>query len=827
MNRYRLYLSGSEKRKKKEEKARKQGQLQQKLPRIENFFASGPTTSNVVPASAKTTESGAVDHNISDSADSPSTSQSVSENLSQSQPQQQRQFIPLDNDIGTWPEQITRLQRCDIVERGPVQINAEFPYNASKRRFNRVHYTRKMKNGEVINRPWLVYSDSKDSIYCFCCVLFETSDVPLRRGSNKWEGLSKQLRDHECGHAHQQCLEQWLTLRQRLLQDETIDKINLKQFTQEREFWKGVVERLIDIVIFLAERNVAFRGSNEVFGSVHNGNFLGLFELMAKRDYVLRELKSRIENKKTSITYLSKDIQNELIALVAKKVEDVNMNFVKSSKYYSIILDCTPDLSHKEQMTLILRFVHCTPCDGIEIKETFFGYLQVLDTTGKGLLESFMKKTESWKLKIDDCRGQSYDNGSNMRGKNAGFQARLLEINTRALYVPCSSHSLNLVIVDCAKSSTTAITFFGIMSRLYTIFSSSPARWSIFKSHVPMSVKQQSDTRWESRVDCVRTLRYHFADTVNALESLIEYAAGKRDGSTMSEAEALLKAISSWSFILTSIIWYDILFQINSTSKVLQKKSASLRVMRSELKAAEGFLIEYRESGFTGALITGREIAEPLHIAEVFPTTRTRKRKRQFDFESEDEPQSPEMKFRADVFYTLVDRSLTSIRERFTQISDFADVFGFLYTAQDLCKASENNSLQQSCQVFAEKTGDVDAQELHAECVRFVGVLKYVKNIVTAEDILHHLFKNDLQDCYGNLSIALRILLTVPVSVASAERSFSKLKLIKTFHRSTMTDERLTHLAMISIESDTAKSLDMTDLVKEFASSKTRKKTFF
>jgi len=43
----------------------------------------------------------------------------------------------------------------------------------------------------------------------------------------------------------------------------------------------------------------------------------------------------------------------------------------------------------------------------------------------------------------------------------------------------------------------------------------------------------------------------------------------------------------------------------------------------------------------------------------------------------------------------------------------------------------------------------------------------------------------------------------------TAERSFGKLRLIKTFHRSTMTDERLTNLAMMSLESETVKTVDM------------------
>jgi len=60
----------------------------------------------------------------------------------------------------------------------------------------------------------------------------------------------------------------------------------------------------------------------------------------------------------------------------------------------------------------------------------------------------------------------------------------------------------------------------------------------------------------------------------------------------------------------------------------------------------------------------------------------------------------------------------------------------------------------------------------------------------------------------------------------TAEWSFSKLRLIKTFHRSTMTDERQTNLA-ISIESETAKTLDMTELTKTFVFLKIWKKSFF
>ena len=68
----------------------------------------------------------------------------------------------------------------------------------------------------------------------------------------------------------------------------------MQLFLNERSFWRNVLERLIDIVIFLSERNLAFRGSNEILKSPQNGNFLGLFELLAKRDSVLSKLKNRV-----------------------------------------------------------------------------------------------------------------------------------------------------------------------------------------------------------------------------------------------------------------------------------------------------------------------------------------------------------------------------------------------------------------------------------------------------------------------------------------------------------------------------------------------------
>ena len=66
--------------------------------------------------------------------------------------------------------------------------------------------------------------------------------------------------------------------------------------------------------------------------------------------------------------------------------------------------------------------------------------------------------------------------------------------------------------------------------------------------------------------------------------------------------------------------------------------------------------------------------------------------------------------------------------------------------------------------------------------------------------------------------------MTCPISAASAERSFSKLKLIKTFHRSTTMDDRHTSLALISIESGCVHSFDYNDIIDVFTTAKAQKK---
>uniref|UniRef100_A0A2S2RAD6 Zinc finger MYM-type protein 1 n=1 Tax=Sipha flava TaxID=143950 RepID=A0A2S2RAD6_9HEMI len=118
-------------------------------------------------------------------------------------------------------------------------------------------------------------------------------------------------------------------------------------------------------------------------------------------------------------------------------------------------------------------------------------------------------------IDINLCRGQSYDNASNMSGPCSGMQAIIKAKNPFADFIPCTAHSLNLVgqsTVDCCVKT---VSFFGFVQELYNFFSASKSRWSILKKsldskcQVPKSIAK---TRWSANAESINALSIGYKD---------------------------------------------------------------------------------------------------------------------------------------------------------------------------------------------------------------------------------------------------------------------------------------------------------------------------
>jgi hypothetical protein len=632
----------------------------------------------------------------------PETSESDSSTQAAQATSQNKQCMLLDShDFGyidfdsiTGLSNVADSLRMELVSRGPQIFqnkDADFAVCAG-RSMTLTWFKRSLPNGEEVNRSWLLYSPSKKSAYCFCCVLFTSSSsnsrssFELSSGFSNWRHTER-LKDHETSPSHRTSFTKWKEMEHRISQGTLIDVEVEKQIQNDRQKWREVLKRIVACIKFLASQNLALRGHCESLAEHDNtecfniGNFLATMKLIAQFDPLLSNHLQHAMDVPGSVSYLSPRIQNEFISLLASTVRRQILCDIRRNKYYGLMLDSTPDLAHREQLSEVIRFVDVNfITKKVTIKEAFLGFIQLHAKDAATLESVIVEQLQADNLPLTDCRSQCYDNAAVMAGELSGLQQRISIRNPRALFVNCNNHSLNLAGLHAAKQDPVVVTFFGTVENLYVFFSASTVRWEKMRERLEITLKRECQTRWSARHDAVKAMQEQFDGLLQLLEDL--YEDGSQTNDTQNDAYSLLQNVINFNFITLLNFWHTVLSKIDRVQKRLQDPSMNFHDAALDLEGLQQQLSSIREDVCITAVTAAKDLCEKLGIR----VEGRIRRQKQMPGENARDARLSAVEEITRIMKSVIDRLIQEITTRFGRLKTLDEVWISFRYQQIVCQ---------------------------------------------------------------------------------------------------------------------------------------------
>lgn len=458
----------------------------------------------------------------------------------------------------------------------------QFPKDNNGRRFHSEWYWMILPDGKSVEkRNWLSYSPITDRVYCMDCILFSNSTVVkdkpnlawTKYGFNTWVHGKLGIERHGSSSSHISCS------MQRLIRQSSLPIFPSLFCKKKEEIIKNheIVKQLIDITIYLGRHSLAFRGHREGWTEQNRGNFKDLIELISKYSPIMAQYLTELylQKHKPENSFISWRKQNMLIDSISECISNVIDKTVNDAKFFSISIDSTFDISKKEQVSFVVRYVdEENEC----VKERLLALKESASTQGIDLANLFkdvcLEHNLDWKKYLV---GQAYDGASNMRGQYCGLQSIIRTENPSAIYVWCWAHRLNLVVVDAVSSGTNAMDLFGNLEQLFDFLSSSKKRVALFEKkqreiypkNSVRRVKKVSTTRWMSHYYALYTVIVTFDAIIETLYG-VRNIEGPGDRCTGVIAGGLLKYFTTEIFLFTAFSFENMFKILETTSKLLQ-----------------------------------------------------------------------------------------------------------------------------------------------------------------------------------------------------------------------------------------------------------------
>ncbi|KAL9667281.1 hypothetical protein QQ045_001632 [Rhodiola kirilowii] len=333
---------------------------------------------------------------------------------------------------------------------------------------------------------WLEYSIKGDKAFCLCCYLFKDSgkDAFVIEDFTSWN-KPERLASHvgNINSFHNRSVKRCDDLM-RQAQSIAVALTKQSEFTKNEHQIR--LNASIDVSRLLLNQGLPFRGHDECDESNNQRNFMKFIKYTSSLNQSINNVvlgKAPGNNQMVS-PKIQKDIvhcfSQEVIRRIIEEIGD---------DVFALLVDESSDVSYKEQMAVILRFVDKY---GI-IKERFIGVIHVKDTSSMSLKSAIDSLFSEYGLSLKSVRGQGYDGASNMKGEFNGLRSLISQENSSAYYVHCFAHQLQLVIVAVSKKHFEVGDFFEKLSLLLNVVGASCKRRDMIREKHQEKVREAID----------------------------------------------------------------------------------------------------------------------------------------------------------------------------------------------------------------------------------------------------------------------------------------------------------------------------------------------
>ncbi|KAF8393116.1 hypothetical protein HHK36_021357 [Tetracentron sinense] len=728
-------------------------------------------------------------------------------------------------------DEIRRL----YLQKGPCQPrNHDFPYTKfgkQLRRFNPAWFNE--------YGSWLEYSIRKDAAFCLYCYLFRIDNGEQAGGESfvvegfkNWKKKEKfEVHVGEPNSAHNQAF----TACQDLMnQKQHIRTVMRKQSDQSRRDYRVRLNASIDCIRFILRQGLAFRGHGESEDSNNKGNFLELLQFLSNHNESIRNVV--LQNAPENLKLTAPDIQKDIVSAVATETTNTIINGVGDA-LFAILIDESRDISIKEQMAVVLRYVNKQG----SVTERFLGIVHVHETTAISLKAAIDELFSKHGLSISRLRGQGYDGASNMQGEFNGLKTLIMKENKYAFYVHCFAHQLQLALVAVARKHSQICSLFSTVSNMVNVVGSSCKRHDILQEkqvdkiiealksgellsgqglNQETSLKRAGDTRWGSHYGTLLSLIVMFSSVISVLEIVVT------DGFSMEkrgDALNLLKLAQTFDFVFDLHLMKTILGITNELSKALQRKEQDIVNAMSLVQVSKQRLQMMRDNGWDSLLIEvssfcAKENIPVLNMDDKFVAPgRSRRHVEEI---------TNLHHYRAELFYTTIDMQIQELNNRFTEVTtELLLCVACLNPSNSFC-AFDKQKLIRLAEFYPVEFSTIQLMALDNQLETYIIDIRSNSEFSELEGInnlAEKMIKTKKDIVYPLVYLLVTLALILPVATATVERAFSAMKILKNRLRNRMGDELMNDCLVAYIEKDIFDSIDNEAIIQRFQNMKTRR----